>query len=602
MIAKVLAWMRMSRHLGEFDYKIPEELSSYVQLGSLVTVPFRRSTIIGLIDDIAETSTHTKSLRPIRSVLSIPPLSSGYRAFLHQFADQHRISPALALKIAIPKLSSRFAKAPSTRRESESHELNIVMLPHLPPLPRLRFTPQREWICGTREIRYAVLQKMLFEERPILCVMATHYDVQALYASLPESLRKVTRALDPLSSTRSIAEAMLDFLNGRARIVMGTKRVAFFPAPASTQLILDEEEHRNHHQFEQNPRYHVRDVLHQRSQWEHFPLHITGHSRSLDHVQRNIPSTVVFPKNTNRVNWIALPDHPGRPLTVPMADDLQESVTRGQVFLFFNRSQETARFECRECARSIRCEICSRTLTQSLTTLTPNDAWCGLCNTVKPIPTLCPECHSRNIVLATTTLRRLEKAVQSAIGNRSIQRCSKKDPTFPLRSSVVIGTEFAIPYLALSHLSMVGIVDVDQLLAGKSFAAEFDGFLFLRSFLARLRAYRTIHTVIQHRTLTPEFCHAVETPSPEPFYHQELQRRKDFSYPPVVPGIALYGSSQDLMDIRRTFPNLELLGPVRTTGKHYLLFAKRCSVDHAMIQTLPDSVWIDPNPERLPIR
>src|ERR1700757_253588 len=58
---------------NKFTYSIPETLRAQVQPGSRVLVPFRKKSLVGVVDDLTETLPAETKIREIAKVLDLVP-------------------------------------------------------------------------------------------------------------------------------------------------------------------------------------------------------------------------------------------------------------------------------------------------------------------------------------------------------------------------------------------------------------------------------------------------------------------------------------------------------------------------------------------------
>ena len=74
-IAQVIPFQKLPRNLDFFDYLIPDNLVGVVKAGHLVEIPFKNSTILGLVVSL-KTESQFKNLKPIISIKQTTPYIS----------------------------------------------------------------------------------------------------------------------------------------------------------------------------------------------------------------------------------------------------------------------------------------------------------------------------------------------------------------------------------------------------------------------------------------------------------------------------------------------------------------------------------------------
>ena len=100
MVARVTLEIALRK---EFDYAIPPELASRVNVGTRVKVPFGPRQVNGVVTEILKESTHT-NLRPIAKIIGAPSLITPQVLKLARWiADYYCCAPEIALKSVLPE-------------------------------------------------------------------------------------------------------------------------------------------------------------------------------------------------------------------------------------------------------------------------------------------------------------------------------------------------------------------------------------------------------------------------------------------------------------------------------------------------------------------
>ncbi|EEF59239.1 replication restart helicase PriA [Pedosphaera parvula] len=131
MIARVTLEIALRK---EFDYLIPSELASQVDVGSRVQVPFGARKVLGCVTAMAEESAHA-NLRPILKVIGAQTLVTPKILKLARWIGEYYCCPPeIALKSVLPD---------AVRKEQAGwrERLFVRALPQTEPLPKL---PKRQ--------------------------------------------------------------------------------------------------------------------------------------------------------------------------------------------------------------------------------------------------------------------------------------------------------------------------------------------------------------------------------------------------------------------------------------------------------------------------
>ena len=150
MIARVSLEIALRK---EFDYLIPPGLSSQVDVGSRVQVPFGPRKVMGCVTALAEESAHT-NLKPIIKVIGAQTLVTPKVLKLARWiADYYCCAPEIALKSVLPEV---VRKEKSAWRE----RLFVRALPVPGELPKLAKRQREIWNI-IEERRELPLQELL---------------------------------------------------------------------------------------------------------------------------------------------------------------------------------------------------------------------------------------------------------------------------------------------------------------------------------------------------------------------------------------------------------------------------------------------------------
>src|SRR6185503_11436212 len=121
-----------------FDYAIPPELASRVNVGTRVKVPFGPRQVNGVVTEILKESTHT-NLRPIAKIIGAPSLITPQVLKLARWiADYYCCAPEIALKSVLPE---------AVRKEDANwrERLFVRAAPQPGELPKLPKRQQEVW-------------------------------------------------------------------------------------------------------------------------------------------------------------------------------------------------------------------------------------------------------------------------------------------------------------------------------------------------------------------------------------------------------------------------------------------------------------------------
>jgi primosomal protein N' (replication factor Y) (superfamily II helicase) len=359
---------------------------------------------------------------------------------------------------------------------------------------------------------------------------------------------------------------------GRARIVIGARSAVFAPVEPLGLLVVDEE-HEHSYKQEEAPRYHARDVAVVRAQREGAVVVLGSATPSLEsyyNARRGKYRLLELPVRVDekRLPVVRVVDmrqtvrlEKGVPIFSPrLREAIAQRLERSeQVMLFLNRRGYATSLQCPKCGYVAGCPNCSVALTYHRH---DQELRCHLCGHTRPAPTVCPEAGCRNpgIRYAGLGTERVEETLARLFPQARVCRMDsdtlkrKEDYRRVLgdfrtgKIDVLVGTQMIAKGLHFPNVTLVGIVYADQGLHQPDFRAGERTFQLLTQVSGRagrgevegevvVQAFSPFHPAIQ-------FARQHDFVG---FYNQEIEFRRQLSYPPVsrIALLTLRGRNED---------------------------------------------------------
>jgi len=267
---------------GPFDYRLSQELSETVAVGSMLVVPFGRREILGVVTALTDHSevSEEKLLAPLRAVDDGPPtLPIDLVALAEWLAEEYCSTLARALALVLPpaatrRLSGRKRRTPPARPEhvhvgARSAEPPVLTaeqsaaLTHLFAALRAGSTQTRLLAgitgSGKTEVYLRVAAETLEQGRGAIVLVPE-------IALTPQIVgRFVDRFGDTvavLHSRLTVAQRRAEWRRlrvGEARVCVGPRSAVFAPIERLGLIVVDEE-HDSSYKHEGDPRYDARTV------------------------------------------------------------------------------------------------------------------------------------------------------------------------------------------------------------------------------------------------------------------------------------------------------------------------------------------------------
>ena len=207
----------------------------------------------------------------------------------------------------------------------------------------------------------------------------------------------------------------------QAQVLIGVRSAVFAPF-ADLGLVIIDEEHETSYKQEERPNYHAREVALARCRNTGAPLILGSATPDITSYYKALCGEYIHLRLTQRPNGSQLPAvH-----VVDMRRELQEknfsvlsrqlqqalvtTVAEGeQAIVLLNRRGYSTFVMCRDCGHTITCPHCAVALVYHSA---HEDMRCHYCGNTAPVPTECPNCHSRRIKFFGTGTQKAEAELQ----------------------------------------------------------------------------------------------------------------------------------------------------------------------------------------------
>ena len=573
-VAQVAVEARVGSLSGLFDYAVPDELRSLVQVGHRVRVPFGKRTVTGFVYALQQAPA-VLELKPIQALVDEEPVLPPVLVELAGFVANYYLVPLDEVIRAIvpPRVRAVMRRSVKRRRQSrilqqirESKAVGAVELEPGQEAARERialslarhegdvFLLHGVTASGKTEVYLALLEDVLARGGQGLVLVPeialTPQTVSRFAARFPGRHAVLHSALTEAER----AAEWWRIRRGEADIVIGPRAAVFAPMPRLRLILVDEEESSAFKQ-ERIPRYHAPTV----ARW------LARRTQSVLVLGSATPSVATYAAAlAGREHLLELPHRAlGRPLppvTVidmrkeiaaehrsPLSRELQAAIAGSlerheQSILFLNRRGLATFVLCRDCGAVRECLHCSVALVYHAML---NRLQCHYCGSSEAMPRRCPACGSRYIKSFGIGTERIEQEVRTLFASARVLRLDRDvmktpdaadlvfDQMVSGDADILVGTQMVAKGLDLPRVTTVGVVNADTGLHFPDYRASERTFSLLTQVAGRAgRGTRASQVFIQ--TYTPEhpaIRHA-RYHDYRGFYREELEIRRTYRFPP----------------------------------------------------------------------
>ena len=349
---------------------------------------------------------------------------------------------------------------------------------------------------GKTEIYTHLIEERLSRGEDVLFLVPeislTTQLVERMRALFGESVTVYHSKLTPQQRTRLYTD-MLSSESGS--FVVGARSALFLPYKKLGLVVVDEEHDSSYKQTEPNPRYNGRDAAIMLASMHGAKCVLGSATPSLESYANYLSGKYAYAQLTQRYGGVEMPDivisdtvrnvkrnerklHFNKELLDGIADCLENGE---QVILFQNRRGYSPYMECPSCGYSARCPHCNVTLSAHQNR---GRMVCHYCGYFEPIQRFCPNCKTSELKPMGFGTERVEEAVAQLFPEARVLRLDGDTATSGAaynriigafarhEADILVGTQIVSKGLDFAGVTLIGILNGDNLLAAADFRAE----------------------------------------------------------------------------------------------------------------------------------
>ena len=380
-------------------------------------------------------------------------------------------------------------------------------------------------------------------------------------------------------------------------LILGVRSSLFLPFQNLGLIIVDEEHETSYKQQDPAPRYHARDAALVLAKQLGAKVLLGTATPSLESFYKARQKRYGFVEMRERFGGVQLPEiivedvkelKRKKMMKTPFSPRLKEEIQaalerKEQAILFLNRRGYSPVLDCHHCGWTPKCTQCDVSLTfhqreQRLV--------CHYCGKSYDVPRSCPNCHEADLRDIGYGTEKIQAAIEAVFPNARTARMdldttrSRAAYEQIIRkfqqgeTDILIGTQMLTKGLDFDRVSVVGIINADQLTNMPDFRAHERAFQMLSQVAGRAgRRGKQGKVVMQTRQVEHPLTQQVVTNDYFGMYAEQMQERQLFRYPPFYRVIHIFLKHRDdrtveaasayLASLLRPHFPTDLLGPER---------------------------------------
>ena len=411
---------------------------------------------------------------------------------------------------------------------------------------------------GKTEIYCHLIQQCIDSGKQVLFILPEIGVTTHLLSKLQKYFGEYTSVYHSKYSINERVEVWNNVLNKqkKARIIIGTRLSVFLPFDNLGLVIVDEEHDSSHKQIEPSPRFHARDAAIVLASMHGAKTLLGSATPALETYYNASKGKYSLVSLNKRYKGIQLPEvelidikqkFRKKEMTNFFSDTLISEIEktvekREQVIIFQNKRGYAPKIECQTCNNIPYCPSCDVSLTLHKFR---KELRCHYCRYRQSVPHKCSACGSAELDSKGVGTEQIEVELKKILPNINIGRMDldttkgkygyqKIFESFIKREiDVLIGTQMVSKGLDFENVSLVGIINADDMLHFQDFRAHertFDTLVQVAGRSGRfgkrgkvlLQSYNPYHQILQQVTVNDY----------KTMYEQQLYERKQFAYPP----------------------------------------------------------------------
>ena len=349
----------------------------------------------------------------------------------------------------------------------------------------------------------------------------------------------------------------------KAQIVIGARSALFLPFDNLGLLIVDEEHEQTFKQTDPAPRYHARDAAIVLANFHNAKVLLGSATPSIETYFNTQVEKYGLVSLSERYNNVRMPEivlvdlkdkHFRKRMTGHFSDLLIEEIAEAlslgeQVILFQNRRGYSPVIECMTCGHVPHCQQCDVSLTYHKH---KNQLRCHYCGYSIAKPTHCHSCSSIDLTTKGFGTEQIEQELISLFPNAKTGRMDQDTTrgkygferiidSFKNREiDILVGTQMLAKGLDFDNVSLVGIMNADNMLHHPDFRAFERSFQMMTQVAGRAgRSEKQGKVVIQTYNPNHNTIQQVTTHNYLGMYKEQLYDRQIYKYPPYFKIIKL---------------------------------------------------------------
>ena len=450
---------------------------------------------------------------------------------------------------------------------------------------------------GKTEVYISLINEILISKNQILFLVPeialTTQLVERLKVYFPKNLVVYHSGLN-INQRAELWNEIIQ--NEKPQLIIGARSAVLLPYNKLKLIIVDEEHEQSYKQHEPSPRYHARDAALMLGNIHSSNVILGSATPSFESFYNcKTSKKLSLVELTSRFGNIPLP----KIELINLSDKLKNGKMYGlfsdvllkrikdvvdnkkQVILFQNRRGYSPVLECNSCGHSPKCINCDVTLTYHYSKKLLRCHYCGYNEKLK---SNCFNCNSEDLLSKGFGTEQVELELKEFFPKMRVTRLDydttrAKNKFKNIINSfdnyeydILVGTQMITKGLDFKNVQLVGVLNLDSSMNFPDFRSYERSFHLIQQVAGRSgRSKEQGEVIIQTHNSKSSIVKQIITGNYEKFYHNQMNDREKFKYPPFVKLIKITVKHKELSKVnissnwlfKRIYPYFKenILGP-----------------------------------------
>ncbi len=430
---------------------------------------------------------------------------------------------------------------------------------------------------GKTEVYVRLMEEMLVSGRQILYMLPEIALTTQLISRLQEYFGEKISVYHSKYTLNERVEVWNNVLHrkAKAQIVIGARSSLFLPFHDLGLVIVDEEHEPSFKQYSPSPRYHARDSVVVLANLHRAKVMLGSATPSLEtyfNAQNGKYGLVHLKERFGNVQMpeielVDIKDKSKRRLmTGHFSDRLLEEINEAlankeQVILFQNRRGFSPVVECTTCGVAPQCPNCDVSLTYHQY---KNELRCHYCGYTMAMLVACLACGSETMDTKGFGTEQIENELNELFPNKSVARMDQDttrgkhayakliDRMENEEIDILVGTQMLAKGLDFRSVSLVGVMNADNLLNFPDFRAHERSYQLLQQVAGRAgRTEKRGKVIIQTYNPYHQILKQVSVNDYSGMYAEQVEERYQYKYPPHYRTIKITFKHRNFMTMQK---------------------------------------------------